>query len=180
MPVILVDVLRQSARADGVPPYGGVFLCDLQSFHLRSLDLKHVIIPENAIGRMIASATENTCTAIVTVRVMHPVRDIFSPGILLYLQQPPLSLGHRRPKGCRCKPINGKYCRTLKCPCFKAGRECDPELCNKCEARYEILIFCRNFNRTYQFKRGKLVELCVRISKSTNYDVVRRRFHEVS
>ncbi|KAF8588187.1 hypothetical protein K439DRAFT_1630029 [Ramaria rubella] len=41
----------------------------------------------------------------------------------------------RRPKGCRCKHSGRKMCRTVKCPCWKAGRECDPELCRKCDAK---------------------------------------------
>ncbi|KIJ51892.1 hypothetical protein M422DRAFT_118115, partial [Sphaerobolus stellatus SS14] len=44
----------------------------------------------------------------------------------------------RRPKGCRCKNSGRKMCRTPKCPCFKAGRECDPELCLKCGARTKV------------------------------------------
>jgi len=34
---------------------------------------------------------------------------------------------HRFP-GCKCK----SRCSTLLCACFKAGRECDPDICTKC------------------------------------------------
>ena len=48
--------------------------------------------------------------------------------------------GQRRPKGCRCKNSGRKMCRTTKCPCFRAGRECDPELCRKCGAKYVYIV----------------------------------------
>ncbi|KAA1477773.1 SET domain-containing protein [Dentipellis sp. KUC8613] len=41
----------------------------------------------------------------------------------------------RRHKGCNCTMVKReKLCRTKKCPCYRAGRECDPELCLPCEA----------------------------------------------
>ncbi|KAF8886794.1 hypothetical protein BD779DRAFT_1529722 [Infundibulicybe gibba] len=38
---------------------------------------------------------------------------------------------YRRGRGCHCrKPRNGiKPCKTERCPCFAADRECDPDLC---------------------------------------------------
>ncbi|KZT36229.1 SET domain-containing protein [Sistotremastrum suecicum HHB10207 ss-3] len=39
-----------------------------------------------------------------------------------------------RHKGCKCVPIKGiQTCRTNKCPCFRARRECDPYACGDCE-----------------------------------------------
>lgn len=49
--------------------------------------------------------------------------------------------GRRRHKGCRCyEPASGKdrVCGTDRCPCFKAGRECDPDLCGSCGAREAV------------------------------------------
>lgn len=44
-------------------------------------------------------------------------------------------VGYQRWKGCKCKAVGKqKVCRLDKfnCPCVKAGRECDPELCRNC------------------------------------------------
>ncbi|KAF9074813.1 hypothetical protein BDP27DRAFT_1257959 [Rhodocollybia butyracea] len=43
----------------------------------------------------------------------------------------------RRWPGCKCKRTKtiNRPCGTDRCPCYKAFRECDPELCGKCEAR---------------------------------------------
>lgn len=46
--------------------------------------------------------------------------------------------GVRRYRGCRCKVYNkNKYllCNQEKCPCHKAGRECDPEVCISCKSK---------------------------------------------
>ena len=40
--------------------------------------------------------------------------------------------GHRRRKGCQCKKTN---CQKASCPCFRANRECDPEICTVCNVR---------------------------------------------
>lgn len=51
-------------------------------------------------------------------------------------------VGARRWKGCHC--AQGKIdriCGTERCPCRKANRECDPELCVKCKARQVINVF---------------------------------------
>lgn len=39
-------------------------------------------------------------------------------------------------KGCRCCP-GTNACRTRRCPCFKADRECSPDLCGSCGAGVE-------------------------------------------
>ncbi|KAK0466172.1 SET domain-containing protein [Desarmillaria tabescens] len=42
----------------------------------------------------------------------------------------------RRRKGCKCSHERVMdHCLTADCPCIEAGRECDPELCVKCDAR---------------------------------------------
>ncbi|KAF8520882.1 hypothetical protein BU17DRAFT_46151 [Hysterangium stoloniferum] len=61
----------------------------------------------------------------------------------------------RRPKGCRCKNTGRRMCRTPKCSCFKAGRECDPELCQKCGAN--ALNKCHN--NDIQHGRTKAMEV---------------------
>ncbi|EDR03302.1 uncharacterized protein LACBIDRAFT_307384 [Laccaria bicolor S238N-H82] len=40
-------------------------------------------------------------------------------------------------KGCKCgtRKKSSGHCGTEKCPCWAAARECDPELCVKCDAR---------------------------------------------
>lgn len=46
--------------------------------------------------------------------------------------------GPRRWKGCRCYSggRGGRgVCRTDICPCWKARRECDPEVCGRCKPR---------------------------------------------
>ena len=44
-------------------------------------------------------------------------------------------------KGCRChSKRNQKLCTpTSGCPCVRLRRECNPELCLKCDARYALL-----------------------------------------
>ena len=47
-------------------------------------------------------------------------------------------IGFRRPEGCKCKPrrkFENRTCESTKCPCLRAGKECDPELCTSCCAR---------------------------------------------
>ena len=46
-------------------------------------------------------------------------------------------LGPIRWKGCKCgmRKKSSGHCETEKCPCRAAARECDPELCVKCDAR---------------------------------------------
>jgi hypothetical protein len=50
-----------------------------------------------------------------------------------------MMLGARRWKGCHCsqRKIDG-ICGTERCPCRRANRECDPDLCVKCKARQVI------------------------------------------
>jgi hypothetical protein len=44
-------------------------------------------------------------------------------------------------KGCDCQPVHNSRNRACSydCPCVIAGRECDPEMCRKCNARWESL-----------------------------------------
>ncbi|KAJ7629113.1 hypothetical protein FB45DRAFT_920000 [Roridomyces roridus] len=51
----------------------------------------------------------------------------------------------RRWKGCQCRVLH-KRCRTDSCSCFKAHRECDPELCIPCSAKYAEANICQNAN----------------------------------
>ncbi|OAX43422.1 SET domain-containing protein [Rhizopogon vinicolor AM-OR11-026] len=65
----------------------------------------------------------------------------------------------RRWKGCRCvKGRNGMSC-DKRCPCTKARRECDSELCVKCKCRETSI--CANS----QIKQGHFKELEVKKSK---------------
>jgi hypothetical protein len=50
-----------------------------------------------------------------------------------------MMVGVRRWKGCHCSQgkVDG-ICGTEKCPCRRANRECDPDLCVKCKARQVI------------------------------------------
>lgn len=43
--------------------------------------------------------------------------------------------GNRRWAGCRCSILTTS-CSSKVCPCFIAGRECDPELCRGCHAKW--------------------------------------------
>ncbi|KIK70705.1 hypothetical protein GYMLUDRAFT_89715 [Collybiopsis luxurians FD-317 M1] len=47
-----------------------------------------------------------------------------------------LKICRRRWPGCNCvRSRSARPCGTDRCACFRAHRECDPELCGKCEAR---------------------------------------------
>ncbi|KAI0062809.1 SET domain-containing protein [Artomyces pyxidatus] len=64
----------------------------------------------------------------------------------------------RRWRGCRCR--GAKACRTSSCPCYKAGRECDPEQCQPCKGRSALhypASACRN--TALQGGRCKTVEV---------------------
>lgn len=61
-----------------------------------------------------------------------------------YLLMPPLT-GQRRRKGCKCSYDKSRMCSRHTCPCRHAGRECDPELCKRCDARQVILVCLRGF-----------------------------------
>lgn len=50
----------------------------------------------------------------------------------------------RRWKGCDCKK-KAKTCAAMTCDCFKANRECDPELCLPCGAS-EVLLETNRYN----------------------------------
>jgi histone-lysine N-methyltransferase EZH2 len=64
------------------------------------------------------------------------------PACLIYLptvsHRTYLLTGTRRWVGCACTAVKGKgpgTCRTQRCACYLAHRECDPELCGKCQAK---------------------------------------------
>ncbi|KAJ7758167.1 hypothetical protein DFH07DRAFT_818963 [Mycena maculata] len=53
----------------------------------------------------------------------------------------------RRWRGCACSQSKtGRYviCRTDRCACWLAHRECDPEICLKCQAKYADADVCQN------------------------------------
>ncbi|KAJ6627717.1 hypothetical protein B0H10DRAFT_1869485 [Mycena sp. CBHHK59/15] len=53
----------------------------------------------------------------------------------------------RRWRGCSCsssKRFGVGVCRTDRCSCYLAHRECDPELCLKCQAKDSKANLCRN------------------------------------
>jgi hypothetical protein len=52
-------------------------------------------------------------------------------------------LGKRRWKGCKCafSAKGRRICREERCPCFANNRECDPELCGRCQCRRVKLEF---------------------------------------
>ncbi|KAF9442123.1 SET domain-containing protein [Macrolepiota fuliginosa MF-IS2] len=51
----------------------------------------------------------------------------------------------RKWRGCMCtKSRSNKTCGTDRCPCFRAHRECDPDICAKCEARDPTSDVCKN------------------------------------
>lgn len=70
-----------------------------------------------------------------TVTVRRHVRTIWYR--LIKRRKLTCHTGPRRWKGCRCYRKARDLCRTVFCPCFKNGRECDAELCTKCD-RYVV------------------------------------------
>ncbi|KAF8152093.1 hypothetical protein K438DRAFT_1864497 [Mycena galopus ATCC 62051] len=53
----------------------------------------------------------------------------------------------RRWPGCACTVPKAKReatCRTVRCACYLAHRECDPEICGKCQAKDAAANVCRN------------------------------------
>jgi hypothetical protein len=56
-------------------------------------------------------------------------------------QQLTVTQGPRRWTGCNSTCKKNRSCKTKKaCRCRAASRECDPELCTECDARYDFLI----------------------------------------
>lgn len=52
---------------------------------------------------------------------------------------------NRQWPGCACaKSKLRRTCMTDRCPCFRAHRECNPEICVKCEAKDPAADICRN------------------------------------
>lgn len=67
--------------------------------------------------------------------------------------------------GCKCASRGGS-CSTIttlgSCPCIREGRECDPELCVKCEAKDVSKNICQNA----QIQQGRRKRLTVKASRS--------------
>ncbi|KAF8803025.1 SET domain-containing protein [Phlegmacium glaucopus] len=62
----------------------------------------------------------------------------------------------RRWKGCTCAKTE-KPCGTKKCSCFRAGVECDPEVCLLCGTKDELSNLCKNSGiRRGEFKRTQV------------------------
>ncbi|KAH8116066.1 hypothetical protein DFH11DRAFT_1583984 [Phellopilus nigrolimitatus] len=69
----------------------------------------------------------------------------------------------QRWKGCRCRATSSKGAckpyfigsRVVSCPCVRADRECDPELCKSCSGRFRPT--CRNMS--IQHGRGKRIKI---------------------
>ncbi|KAJ6479302.1 hypothetical protein C8R47DRAFT_983573 [Mycena vitilis] len=71
----------------------------------------------------------------------------------------------RRWPGCNCSSIKRHdICRTKSCACFIANRECDPEVCRKCQANSQLTSYpdaqanlCRNADiQRAKWKRTKV------------------------
>ncbi|KAJ7914045.1 hypothetical protein B0H13DRAFT_1712227 [Mycena leptocephala] len=62
----------------------------------------------------------------------------------------------RRWRGCACSLTKrGVICRTVRCACYLAHRECDPEICLKCQAKCANI--CQNADiQRAQWKRTKV------------------------
>lgn len=97
--------------------------------------------------RTTASALGSTIIALENAGVLRRVShgsDSVHPGNTVLTRS--LNTGRRRHPGCRCTPYHVSpglpekrmTCGTDKCPCFRAGRECDPESCGDCGAREEV------------------------------------------
>ncbi|KAH8116062.1 hypothetical protein DFH11DRAFT_1831915 [Phellopilus nigrolimitatus] len=50
----------------------------------------------------------------------------------------------RKYRGCSCKISKLHVCTSDKCPCARAGRECDPEVCGSCKPSSHGFYPCRN------------------------------------
>ncbi|KAK7042070.1 Pre-mRNA splicing factor [Favolaschia claudopus] len=69
----------------------------------------------------------------------------------------------RRWAGCACtiskvsRRNNSDICRTKRCACFLAHRECDPEICGKCQAKDAEVTICQNTDiQRGRWKRTKV------------------------